>query len=124
MSDTGGNSDPESRHDVFFSFHGSQKLYFEKGQVWNMRDSVVKKLASSELQRYWVTRNIGNLSIFYDNIDTKERLDEIWEGLLKTRGGGVVLYRDWNHCQAAERESVHKNACRRPGDRGQRRTCL
>jgi hypothetical protein len=91
MSDTGGNSDPESRHDVFFSFHGSQKLYFEKGQVWNMRDSVVKKLASSELQRYWVTRNIGNLSIFYDNIDTKERLDEIWEGLLKTRGGGVVV---------------------------------
>ena len=91
MSDTGGNSDPQSRHDVFFSFHGSQSLYFEKGQVWNMRDSVVKKLASSELQRQWRAKNlIGELSIFYDNDNMRERLDEIWEGLLKTRGGGVV----------------------------------
>jgi tetratricopeptide (TPR) repeat protein len=56
-----------------------------------MRDSVVKKLASSELQRQWRAKNlIGELSIFYDDDNMRERLDEIWEGLLKTRGGGVV----------------------------------
>jgi hypothetical protein len=56
-----------------------------------MRDCVVEKLASSVLQHYWVTKNIGNLSIFYDSNDTKERLDEIWDGLVKTRGGGIVV---------------------------------
>eukprot|EP00544_Gedaniella_sp_CCMP2646_P002101 CAMPEP_0202509066 /NCGR_PEP_ID=MMETSP1361-20130828/52576_1 /ASSEMBLY_ACC=CAM_ASM_000849 /TAXON_ID=210615 /ORGANISM="Staurosira complex sp., Strain CCMP2646" /LENGTH=346 /DNA_ID=CAMNT_0049143263 /DNA_START=34 /DNA_END=1072 /DNA_ORIENTATION=+ len=91
MSASRSINDPQSRHDVFFSFHGSQRLYSEEGQVWNMRDCVVEKLASSVLQHYWVTKNIGNLSIFYDSNDTKERLDEIWDGLVKTRGGGIVV---------------------------------
>jgi hypothetical protein len=56
-----------------------------------MRDSVVKKLASSELQRQWRAKNlIGELSIFYDNDNMRECLDEIWEGLSKTRGSGVM----------------------------------